>query len=72
MEGGLLYLVCAGCVLGGLVVGAIVANKVRGLSSPPIYKLLRSHFAPTSLATVSVTERQFPASSSSRSPAVHR
>ena len=54
-------LVYGGCVLGGFVVGVFVASLIRRASSPPVFKLLHNHFSPTSLDTVSVTERQFPA-----------
>lgn len=48
-------------MLGGIVAGLIIGSLIRKTSSPPVFKLLYSHFFPTSLDTVSVTERQFPA-----------
>lgn len=49
------------CVFAGVITGIAIASWIRSVRSPQVFKLLRSHFAPTSLNTVSVTERQFPA-----------
>lgn len=61
MTGPVAILVYAVCAVAGFVAGLLAARFIREAGSPFVFKLLRKHFAPISLETLSVTERQFPA-----------
>jgi len=52
---------CSSCLAVGGLVGALLARRFRKSNAASVFRLLRNHFAPTPLATVVVTEREFPA-----------
>jgi hypothetical protein len=49
------------CFAVGTLTGMAISTARRNAKSPAVYRLLRSHFSPVSLDTLTVTERQFPA-----------
>lgn len=53
-------LIYGGCIFAGLIAGLILAHSMRKASAPAVFTVLHKHFAPTSLDTLAVTERQFP------------
>jgi AAA+ superfamily predicted ATPase len=61
MELSTAILACVVCLALGVGLSQVITRLIRLARSPQVYRLLRNHFAPTSLATVAVTDRQFPA-----------
>jgi hypothetical protein len=49
------------CFAVGTLTGIAISAARRNARSPAVYRQLRAHFAPSSLDTLTVTERQFPA-----------
>jgi GTP cyclohydrolase II len=52
---------CVVSLLVGLIAGGVISDRVQNARSSAIYRRLRKAFAPTQLACLTVTERQFPA-----------
>lgn len=52
---------CVASMLVGLVAGGIISDRVQKARSSVVYRRLCDAFKPTSLACLTVTERQFPA-----------